>query len=1111
MERKHLFANPTGFLSKNGLKARLLVVLLTICSTGAYATAYSQASELSIKMENASVSSVLDYITKNSEFTFFYDDSILESLPSVTINSNETTVKDVLVKCFEGSDIKYVVKNKTIVLSKEAKVAPKEVAQVKEITINGKIVDEKKKPVVGATVIVLGTSTGAITDQTGSFIVKAKEGSELEVSFIGYITAIQKVTAAMTSPVIEMKADAFKVEDVVVVGYGTTAVKDFTGSVARITAKDIGVKNVAGASALMQNVAAGVQVSQPTGRPGETSRIRVRGATSLSGSNDPLYVIDGVPTDDVNMFDAIPPSDIASIDVLKDASASAIYGSRAANGVVLVTTKNGQLDRKATFNVDYTASHDMQIENFRMLEGDEYREYLKTLSKQTLVYDPTNATAKSILDPNSGFLGTANTDWFEEVKQPAWRSNLNVSASGGSKAISYYISGSVQDHKGMVIDDNLTRYVGRVNLDANISDRFKVGTKLTASYEDNSKSGTSLHSSLGFRPDLPVYNEDGSYYKEGDTTTPVANLEEITTNDNYRFTGTIYGELEIVNDLKLRSSLSGSQYMNNGYNFTPSFLDNYDLAKGQLSNGRGFSTIWDNTLSYKKLIGNHSIDALVGVSFENVENQSFSFSKEGYALDEIFINVDAGTDYASSSEDKTGRGLLSTFFRANYKYKDKYLATFTARYDGSSMFGKNNRYGFFPSGALGWRINKESFLENASKIDNIMIKVSAGRTGVQNMQSYANRDLYSNTTYNGNAGLKHSQIGNPDIAWEQSTLYDAAVDFAFFGHKLSGSFGYYRKDTNGLIWDYSFPSSMAVGSMKRNIGSVRNEGLELNLRGIIIDRDDLSLVLNLNLSHNKNEVIKLEKEGAFISPDGTIMQGTYGQVLAEGYPMGAFLGYEHNGIIQNQERVDELNAYAQSKDQATYNGTKLYPGMLEYKDLNGDGRINSDDQTIIGTPDPDLYGGLGVQFGYKKLSVDLDFGFQIGGTKVYNRALQNVPAQLSGLVDYNLYNVWSPTNTSSEIPVRYIEQGVPSATNLQLYDASYFRLQNVRISYDLPKYTKLNMNSSIFISATNLFTLTSYPGTDPATVGSGNANFGGNGDGSYPGIRTISFGAKLNF
>lgn len=987
-----------------------------------------------------------------------------------------------------------------------------QVEQNGEYLLSGKIVDKKNNPITGATVVVLGTTNGSITDNKGAFALSVKNGQEIEVTYVGMKTTIYKVVGSANNIVIKLEDNDLEIEEVVVVGYGTTAVRDLTGSVARIGAKEIGVKNVTSASSLIQNMSSGVMVSQASGKPGEGPRIRVRGATSLTGSNDPLYVIDGVPTDDPTMFDAIPPSDISSIDILKDASASAIYGSRAANGVILVTTKQGGFGRKPTFNVDYTASLDTQIKNFDMLDGDQFRFYLKNLANQTLLYNPSNETAKLILDPNSDYVGGANTDWFNLVKQPALRHDLNVSTSGGGENVSYYISGSIQDQKGMIKNDDLTRYVGRVNLDANITSWFRMGAKVTATYIDQSNSGTSLHSAQGYRPDLPVYNEDGSFFFNSQAN-PVAMLNEVNNSDSYRFLGTIYGELEFLKDLKFKSSLSANQSMGYDYTFTPSYLMSNKIAEGYQSSDRSFTTIWDNTLTYKKDIKKHSFDALIGLSFENQESQNSNLRKKRYALDEIYTNVTSGADYSSASDDKSGRGLLSSFFRANYKYNDKYLVTFTARYDGSSMFGKNNRYGFFPSGALAWRINQESFLKNVKAINDIKLKVSAGRTGVQNMSNYSNRDLYSTVIYNGKPGIVHTQIGNNDIQWEQSTLYDAALDYAFFGHRLTGSVGYYVKNTEGLIWSYNFPSSMAVSTMNRNIGSVQNKGIEFNIRGVIVDKEDLSLTLSLNLSHNKNMVTKLETDGAFTDYKGNALQGSTSQVLAVGYPMGSFVGYEHNGIIQSLDRVNQLNEYASSIDSknTNYDGKNLFPGMLEYRDTNGDGKISADDRTIIGSPDPDLFGGFLTQFKYKSFSLDLDFGFQIGGQKNYSKALQNVPAQLTGLVDYNLYNAWSPTNMNSKVPTRYLEEGVARTTDMTLFDTSYLRLQNLRIGYDLPKFGKSNISATIYVNAANLFTITKFPGMDPATISSTPGGYGGNYDGGYPGIRTFSFGAKLNF
>lgn len=1084
---------------------KLCIVMVMFFVLGASAGSYSQQQRVNLDMQDAKVLELFTAIKKQTGLRFIYNVNQIENLSGVSVKAENQTVIEVLNNVFKDTPYQCRVIADVILVLEKPNVS--EAQQLKEKIIKGKVVDKKGVALPGVSVFIKGTQTGSATDIDGNFELKLqdKKGLVLVFSFVGMETKEVAYKGQKDIKVI-LEPSSESLEEVVVVGYGTTAVKDFTGSVARISEKELEVKNVPSAISLLQNMAAGVQVSGNTGRPGETVRIRVRGATSLSGKNEPLYVIDGVPTDDTDILNSIPPSDIASVDVLKDASASAIYGSRAANGVVMITTKKGRLNEKAKFNVTYNSSVDSQIKNFSMLDGNEFRAFLTDLANKTLVVDPGNSAAEDILDTEGGYVGSANTDWFDEVKQAAWRHNLDMSVRGGSENISYFVSGSVMDHKGMVVNDDLTRYSARVNLDVNVNSKFKIGTKLSLSYTDQNISGTSMFSAQGHRPDLPIYKEDGVTFYDNN---PLAESKKLNNSDQYRISGNLYGELEILKDFKLKSSFSVNQHMNYNYKFEPSFLSWYNEASASKAESRGFTTIFDNTLSYVKTFNDiHSVDFVGGVSFENSESQSGYLSKKGFPMDEIYINVSGGTEFGQASDSKLGRGLFSSFARLNYKYSDKYLATVTARYDGSSMFGKNNRYGFFPSAALAWRINKESFLSDADFINDLKLKVSAGKTGIQNLDSYSNRDLYRATKYNDRPGIEHSQIGNKNIKWELSTLYDVGLDFALFNYKFTGSIGYYVKDTEDLIRQFSFPSSMAVGNMYYNIGSVRNQGFEFNIKAKVIDTDDLKLDLGLNLATNKNEVRKLEEEGATENSSGTIVQGTGSQVLAVGYAMGSFFGYKYNGIIPSQDRIDELNASAVEKGHSSYYGT-LYPGNLELTDLNQDGKVDSKDKTIIGNPNPDLFGGFNASLKYKRFSVMANFGFQIGGLKNYGKAIQNVPNQLVGLVDYNLYNRWSPDNLDAKIPAIYIGQGVPALTNLSLFDASYLRLQDFRISYDLPKVNKLPLQGQLYVSVTNLFTLTSYPGTDPATVNAG-GNFGGNYETSYPGIRTFSFGLKLN-
>ncbi len=1098
-------------IGHRSLKIALFLIGFMIINVNVWA----QKEPVTLNINEKPFKTVLKEIERQCNFTFVFSASTINAGKIISINVKGEKLENVLQKiCKENNcDFSFVGRQIILAPAKEVKpVSPQESKEREILQISGTVLDDKQLPVTGAIIMADGKNRFfATTDVKGNFSLKLPaETMFLSTKCLGFENKVTSMEKGRSSYSIVLIAKSINLEGIVVIGYGTTSAKDLTGSISTINSKDLVNKNVINSTSLLQNMAAGVQVSQSTGKPGENVRVRVRGAASLTGSNEPLYVIDGIPMDDSSPLNGISPMDIESIDILKDASATAIYGSRAANGVVLVTTFKGKPDQKAKFSFNYFGSTDMQIKNFRLLDGDEFRAFVQEIARQTIVVNPSNNTAKSVLNPTSGALGTANTNWFNEIKQPAVRHNFDMSASGGGKNTTYYISASVTDQKGMVRGDELTRYNARVNLDANITPKFKIGTKSAVIYTISSESGSSMFSAQGFRPDLPVYDEDGSYYYLN-TYNPVANLNIINTTDSYRFTGMLYGELEIIKDLILKSSLAGTIDFGYEYYFSPSYLSYYDEATASESNSKYSKTIFDNTLSYKRNITDkHYVDAMVGVSFENSASRGSYLSKSGFALDEIYTNVSSGTDFNSANSTASGRGLYSSFVRANYRYDDKYLATFSARYDGSSMFGENNRFGFFPSGALAWRISKEPFMKNVKFVNDLKLKISAGKTGVQNMSEYANRNLYSATSYFDKPAINHSQLANDNIRWEKSTQYDAAVDFTLLDFRLTGTLGVYRKDTKDLIWSYSFPSSMAVGSIYMNIGSVKNQGIELNLKGTVFNREDMKLELGFNIAHNGNKVVSLVSQGSVVNSSGTTVQGSGSQVLAVGYPMGSFFGYEYNSIIKNKERITELNAYAVQKGSSYYDGSALYVGQLEYTDSNGDGIINTKDQTILGSPDPDVFGGLTASFTYKHFNLFANFGYQLGGLKIYGKALQNLPAQLTGLVDYNLYNRWSPENPDATIPASYLEEGVSRMNRLQLFDASYFRLQDLRISYDLPKLKNLNVDGQIYISASNLFTLTSYPGVDPATVNN-YSNYGGNYESSYPGIRTYSCGLKLNF
>ncbi len=1114
-----------SFFLRHGGQKKWLVMKLTalfvfVFSFTLVANTNAQQERVNLNLRNVSIRTLFGEIQKQTALSFVYNMELTQDLGQVSVKAKQESVESVLNRVLANTGLSYKFEGDIIVICEAIPTQPAPSEQKKEIVIEGKVVDKDSMAIIGATILVKGTTLGTATDLDGKFklTVPSAESIELEVSFVGMKKQVVKVKG-LSNPAplkIVMEEEAVGVDEVVVVGYGVTSTRDLTGQVASLNEEQLSKKSATNVETMLQNAAAGVVVSLASSNPSEKIRVRVRGEASLTGDNEPLYVVDGMPvTSDV--MSAISPSDIQSMDVLKDASAAAIYGSRGANGVVIVTTKRGK-SGKPDLNVSYSYSIDSRVNNFSLLNGDEFREYVRYVAEQTLKVDADNEMANAILAEGSDELKDGNTDWYEELKQPSYRHDLNLSVRGGGENSNYYISLGIMDYQGMIKHDSFTRYTGRINLDYDITDFLKFGTSTTLGYTDVSKSGTSLYTATNFRPDYPVYNEDGSYFKDGTSTNPVADNEAKDYSDNYSILSTSFLELDIWRGLKFKTALSLNQNMSFSESFSPSFLTSDGNGYGGESTSRSFTTVFDNTLSYSGRISDiHALDAVVGISFERTKTRSLGLNVSNYPMDEILTGITNATEFENKSGGGTVYGLQSSFVRVNYRLLDKYLFTFTARYDGSSSFGSNNRYGFFPSGAIAWRISDEGFMKNIKFLDDLKLKFSVGKTGVQNFDrgSYANKDLYETDSYLGNPAIVHSQLGNRDIKWETTLQYDLGIDFSILRSALSGSIAYYRKNTEDLIWSYTPPSSLAVSSVPRNIGAVRNQGIEVSLRANLLrGKKDWNWELGLNVAHNRNKVTKLVEEGAIDNGMGITIHGSGNQVLAEGYAMGVFFGYEYDGIIQDQATIDALNEKAKAAGKSTYNGSGLLPGHLLIRDVDGSGYIDNKDRMIIGSPEADLIGGLTSTVTFKRWSLYTHFGFQIGGKKLFNKTLQNLPNQLCGLIDYNLHNRWSVDNPDAKLPAMYIGDASASLTSHQLHNASNLRLQELRLSYDIPKLWngKYVKSGEIYFTASNLFVITKYPGLDPSSIGSASANYGSNYEGwSYPSSRTFSFGVKLNF
>ncbi len=1076
----------------------------------------AQTAKVDLRLKDVTLQKLCEEIQRQTDLLFVYNEELTKGLGVFSVEADQETVESVLTRVLAGSGLTFRIDGEVIVIQKE-----REEPQVREVVVEGRVLMKDSTAIAGATIVVKGTTLGVASDADGRFklVVPGGESIVLEVSFVGMKKQTVTVDGTVTPKplVVVMEEEAVDVDEVVVVGYGTTTARDLTGQVASLNESQLSKKNATNVETMLQNAAAGVVVSLASTNPAEGIRVRVRGESSLTGDNEPLYVVDGIPVSS-GVLNTIAPSDIASMDVLKDASAAAIYGSRGANGVVIVTTKRGT-SGKPTIDASYTYNVDVRRKNFDVLETEEWKEFVRYVAENTLEVDPSNETANDIINDESTVFYDGNTNWYEEIYRPAERHDVTLSVRGGEKRSTYYISLGVMDYSGMIEHDEYTRYNGRINLDYDITDFLRFGTSTTIGYTDISYAGTSLYTAIGFRPDYPIYDEDGEYFYDGRSYNPVASNNDRSYSDNFGILSTSWLELDIWKGLKFKTSIALNQSMSYGEGYTPTYLTSDEEGSGYESSSRSFGTVWDNTLSYKGTIKDiHSLDAVVGISFEHTRERYMSLYMENYPMDEILTGIGNATDYYTSYGGGTEYGLQSSFVRVNYQLMGRYLFTFTARYDGSSAFGSNNRFGFFPSGAVVWRISDEGFMSGVRFLDDMKIKFSVGKTGVQNFDlgSHANKDLYETDSYLGSPAIVHSQLGNRDLKWETTVQYDLGLDFSVLNSALSGSIAWYRKNTEDLIWDYTPPSSLAVGTVPRNVGSVRNQGIELSLRANLLrNQKDWSWELGLNLAHNSNKVTHLVEEGAIENGMGITVQGSGNQVLAEGYAMGAFFGYEYEGLYPDQATIDELDAQAVATGEATvYNSSSDKPGHLWLRDVDGNGYVDNGDRVIIGSPEADVTGGLTSTLNYKRWSLYTHFGFQIGGEKYYQKTLQNLPSQLTGLVDYNLYNRWTPDNTDATLPAMYIGDGTYDLTSIELHDASNFRLQELRLTYDLPELWggKYLRSGQLFFAASNLFVITKYPGLDPSTIGSASSNYGSNYEGwSYPSSRTFSFGVKLNF
>ncbi len=986
--------------------------------------------------------------------------------------------------------------------------------------ISGKVIDaDTKEPLRGVSVVVTGQNAGASTDDLGSFVLSnVREGQSIVFSFVGYTSQTIKLDARNVYTV-SLKSLSTELEETVVVGYGRQKKRNLTGSIVSVGASEIEKTTLQDPVSILQGRAAGVQVSSNSGAPGGEMTIRVRGNSSLNSGNNPLFVVDGIPIESnsisslngtegsgLNPLADINPSDIASMEILKDAASTAIYGSRAANGVVMITTKRGA-EGKPEVLLNATTGVSSLTRKLSVLNARQYREaVLDSYDAMTVPEDPYYTLIDSLNPMNNG-----DVDWQDELMRSARQYKIDLSVRGGNQGAKYAWSSSYLDQDGVILNSNYKRFTSRLNVDFNISDRVRIGQSISYTNAVNNRTNAAgsgnlsiIRSLLVRPPNMSMYLPDGSLngYMIGQRNPVGMALYATNLNKSNRIIGSQYLEIDIYKDLKFRSNVNLDYIAMKEDEFMPSILDyreGYNTG-GVRSSG---NLTWGNESYFtytKSIANNHNFGGVLGMSF-----QKWRYDRTG--LDGMYFpSDDIRTLNAASVISNQGvnvaseHAMLSYFGRATYDYRGKYLLEFNLRADGSSRFGRDKRFGFFPSASAGWRFVEEEAIKELGWLSDGKLRFSLGSTGNEAIGDYTSRGEFTlGTNYLDFSGASPTVMPNASLTWETTHQYNLGLELGFANNRILFSTDAYLKKTKDLLYNVPIPSTTGFEYITQNIGSIENRGLEFSLQTRNL-QGAFSWNTNFNISLNRNKVTSLPKN---LLTNGYIQNGNF-HILQEGLPIGVFYGWRFQGVYARDE--DNINGVTNGSNGGTFVG-----GDPIWKDINNDNIINQDDREIIGYAEPKYFGGLSNDFSYKNFHLNVFFQYSVG-----NEIYSELNHQRNSIVRYNNLSTdalsrWREQGDVTNFPRLIRDDPKQSDSRVQsrwVEDGSYIKLKNVNLRYSLdPNLVKrIGLRKlDAFVTATNLITWTKYTGFDP-DVNSYSGLRVGLDEGSYPQSRTFMFG-----
>lgn len=1081
------------------------IVFLTIflsTTTVLAANMFSQSLEktfISIALENEKVKTFFDEIERQSDFTFVYASKIKNYEKRLSLKKNSISVREAMDFLAENANLSYQIKGNTISVKKDIAKKDYRKASVLQDVIKGVVKQSNGTPLPGANVLVKGTNRGSVTDFDGNYTIKASSGDVLVFSYVGFLE--QEIVVSDQKQIdVVLQEDISTLEQIVVIGYGTSTKKELTTAITSIKAEEIiKDKPFVNVEQSLNGKVAGVQVLQSSGSPGDQTSVRIRGISSINANNEPLYVIDGVQ---VNNTEGLNPNDIESISILKDAASSAIYGARASNGVVLITTKRG---KEGTSSINFSAylGQNRLINTIEVLNAEQYMDYLNT----ALV----NAGEPAVSDP---FNGQFNTDWQKELYAPALLQNYQLSFTGGSEKGTYYLSAGYQQEEGTVESTSFERFSVRFNQDRKVLKNLKIGNSIaltrtdfnTINVNQRVNQGGVILSALQTPTIIPVINDDGTYpdnpFQPG-WDNPIALIRgEERSFKTYKSIINVYGEYTFPFGAKLKSSL-GIDYNNSKFN---RFLDPFTTSNGRANEGEAQNQtfletvwLWENTFDYKFSLSDEiQMGILLGASAQRSRYEETNNLGRGFVNGSI-LTVSGAATPVFARENVQEWANNSLFYRLDINYLKRYYLSSSGRRDGSSRFGPDKLYGLFPSISFSWVASSEKFLQNVLWLQTLKVRYSYGFTGNQFIGNYAWRGLYATNDGNNNfgyvinnelsTGFVPTQVENRLLQWEPTEEHNIGIDISLFKNRISFTADAYTKEITQALLPLQLPITTGFDQATVNLGTLTNRGLELGLDTDIISNIDFNWNLTANYSVNENEVKNLEGNvffGGGINDLGNVVR------IEEGQPIGNFYGYVSEGV-----------------DPET--------GNIIFTDFDNNGIINPDDRTIIGNALPDFTWGVTNALKFKGLELIVFFQ-GVEGQDIFNASRFELENQTSfGNQSATVLDRWTPDNRDGQIPIAVFGDpaGNGRASNRWVEDGSYIKLRELTVGYTFPKkwINKLKIsNLKIYAQGRNLYTWTDYKGYDPEVSRNVRDPLSQNIDyGTYPQVKTYIAGFNLRF